>query len=225
VVFGQRSQLYWDLPMKDTFLLHKRMYDIPDQVFKRNVGQFTEILQMGSFADQPIRQLSLGQKMRTNIALSLLHDPAIVYLDEPTIGLDIVAKKAIREFILEINKEKGTTFILTTHDMDDIEEVCKRLIMINYGRVFYDGPLEVFKNEYGNAYLIVVQLGSSTAIEHPCMAVETQDSFTCKVSCNKKDISVAEAVSYLTSRYDVRDIRIQERDVETILRELYTRMP
>jgi ABC-2 type transport system ATP-binding protein len=225
VVFGQRSQLYWDLPMKDTFLLHQRMYEIPEAVFKRNVGLFTEVLRMEGFADQPIRQLSLGQKMRANIALSLLHDPAIVYLDEPTIGLDIVAKKAIREFIRAINREKGTTFIITTHDMDDIEEMCDRLIMINYGRVFYNGALRDFKNEYGNRYRIVVQLGNSAVIEHPRMGVESEDSFTYKVSCNKKEISVAEAVSYLTSRYDVRDIRIQESDVEIILRELYERMP
>jgi ABC-2 type transport system ATP-binding protein len=225
VVFGQRSQLYWDLAMKDTFLLHKKMYEIDDTVFKHNTGQFIEILQMENFVDQPVRQLSLGQKMRANIALSLLHNPNIVYLDEPTIGLDIVAKNRIREFILEVNRQGHTTFMLTTHDMDDIERVCGRLIMINNGRVFYDGALSDFKNEFGDAFRIVVQLANGVKIDHPSKAAEAQDEYTYTISCNKKQISVAGAVSYLTSNYDVRDIRIQESDVESILRDLYERSP
>lgn len=221
VVFGQRSQLYWDLPMTDSFLLHKKMYEIDDAIYKQNVGKFIEILQMGNFIGQPIRQLSLGQKMRANIALSLLHEPAIVYLDEPTIGLDIIAKNRIREFILEINREKHTTFILTTHDMDDIEQVCGRLILINHGKVFYDGTLQDFKNELGDSFWIVVQLNNKTIIEHPRMMVEAQNEFTFKISCNKKDIAVAEAVSWIIGHYDVRDIRIQESDLESILCDLY----
>ena len=223
VVFGQRSQLYWDLPMKDTFLLHKKMYEIEDGKFKRNVKLFIDIMQMDKFVDQPIRQLSLGQKMRANIALSLLHDPKIVYLDEPTIGLDIVAKNRIRECIREINRQSRTTFILTTHDMDDIEQVCNRLIMINYGRVFYNGALSDFRNEFGDSYRIVVRLGSASVVEHPCMAVEVHDEFIYTISCNKTLIPIAEAVSWLTAHYDVRDISIQESDVESILRDLYER--
>jgi ABC-2 type transport system ATP-binding protein len=223
VVFGQRSQLYWDLPMRDTFMLHKKMYEIEDDLFRQNTGKFIEILQMEKFVDQPIRQLSLGQKMRANIALSLLHNPRIVYLDEPTIGLDIVAKNRIREFIREINREKHTTFILTTHDMDDIEQVCGRLVMINQGKKFYDGALAEFKAEFGDVFRIGVQLGNGTKIEHPQMVVVEQNEFTYWVSCNKKQISVAESISYLTKHYDVRDIRIQESDVESILRDLYER--
>jgi ABC-2 type transport system ATP-binding protein len=223
VVFGQRSQLYWDLPMRDTFLLHKKMYEIDDTVFKHNTARFIEILQMETFVDQPVRQLSLGQKMRANIALSLLHNPKIVYLDEPTIGLDIVAKNRIREFILEINRQKRTTFMLTTHDMDDIERVCGRLIMINNGKVFYDGALSDFKNEFGDAFRIIVHLANSVKIDHPLMTAEAQNEYTYTISCNKKQISVAGAVSYLTSNYEVRDIRIEESDVESILRDLYER--
>jgi ABC-2 type transport system ATP-binding protein len=223
VVFGQRSQLYWDLPMKDTFLLHKKMYEIEDSTFKRNVKLFIDIMQMEKFVDQPIRQLSLGQKMRANIALSLLHNPRIVYLDEPTIGLDIVAKNRIRECIREINRQSRTTFILTTHDMDDIEQVCNRLIMINYGRVFYNGALSDFRNEFGDSYRIVVRLGSASVVEHPCMAVEVSDEFIYTISCKKTLIPVAEAVSWLTAHHDVREISIQESDVESILRDLYER--
>lgn len=223
VVFGQRSQLYWDLPMKDTFLLHKKMYEIEDGTFKRNVKLFIDIMQMEKFVDQPIRQLSLGQKMRANIALSLLHDPKIVYLDEPTIGLDIVAKNRIRECIREINRQSRTTFILTTHDMDDIEQVCNRLIMINYGRICYNGALSDFRNEFGDSYRIVVRLGSASTVEHPRMAVEVHDEFIYTISCKKTLIPVAEAVSWLTAHYDVREISIQESDVESILRDLYER--
>ncbi|MDR2537667.1 MAG: ATP-binding cassette domain-containing protein [Treponema sp.] len=223
VVFGQRSQLYWDLPMKDTFLLHKKMYEIEDGKFKRNVKLFIDIMQMEKFVDQPIRQLSLGQKMRANIALSLLHEPKIVYLDEPTIGLDIVAKNRIRECIREINRQSHTTFILTSHDMDDIEQVCNRLIMINHGVICYNGALSDFTNEFGDSYRIVARLGSASVVEHACMTVEVHDEFVYTISCKKTLVPVAEAVSWLTSHYDVREISIQESDVESILRDLYER--
>ena len=131
VVFGQRSQLYWDLPVSDTFDLYESLYDIPHETFRKNCDLFTELLDMGGFLDQPVRQLSLGQKMKANIAVALLHDPAVLYLDEPTIGLDVVSKKVLRQAIKAINREKGTTVMLTTHDMDYIEAVCNRLIMIN----------------------------------------------------------------------------------------------
>ena len=221
VVFGQRSQLYWDLPMRDSFLLHQKMYEIEENVYKSNVAMFTEILQMESFIDQPTRQLSLGQRMRANIALSLLHNPKIVYLDEPTIGLDIVVKKRIREFIVNINKEKNTTFILTTHDMDDIELVCKRLIMIDKGTLHYDGLLENFKNNFGSTYKITVTLNNSEVISHPLMTVKQIDEFTFDITCDKKSISVGDTVSFISSNHSVKDIKIQEGDLESILTDMY----
>jgi len=149
VVFGQRSQLFWDLPMEETFLLLRRMYRIPPDRFKRNVDFMIELLEMDSFYRTPVRQLSLGQKMRANLAASLLHDPAVLYLDEPTIGLDIVAKAKIRGFLRELNREKRTTVLLTTHDMDDIDEVCQRLMLIDKGVLIHDGTLSAFKHTYG----------------------------------------------------------------------------
>lgn len=144
VVFGQRSQLNWELPMEDTFELYRKMYRIPDNVFKRNVKCFTEILGMGEFLRKPVRSLSLGQKMRAELAASLLHDPEVLFLDEPTVGLDVVAKDRIRKFLRELNREKQTTILLTSHDMTDIDEICSRVILIDRGKKMLDESLEDF---------------------------------------------------------------------------------
>lgn len=221
VVFGQRSQLYWDLPMRDSFQLHQKMYNIDKDTFRRNTALFIDILQMESFVNQPVRQLSLGQKMRANIAISLLHSPKIVYLDEPTIGLDILAKARIRDFILEINKTMRTTFILTTHDMDDIEQVCGRLIMINHGKVMYDGSLKNFKDEFGDQYVLSVVVDNTVELNHPGIVVQKGAGDTINLVCNKQLISVADAVSLVTTRCHVRDIKIIESDVESILKDMY----
>ncbi|MDR2044212.1 MAG: ATP-binding cassette domain-containing protein [Clostridium sp.] len=155
-VFGQRSRLNWDLPMTDTFELYRRMYNIDSVHYTRNVLYYTQLLEMGEFQNRPVRQLSLGEKMRANLALAFLHNPKVVYLDEPTIGLDVVAKARIREFIREINEGEKTTVILTTHDMADIEKICDRLIFLYNGEVFYDGRLTEFKEAYGYVYKISV---------------------------------------------------------------------
>lgn len=221
VVFGQRSQLYWDLPMTDTFRLHQRMYEIPEEIYKRNVELFTEVLQMGSFLRQSVRQLSLGQKMRANIAIALLHDPQIVFLDEPTIGLDIVAKSRIREFVREINRSKGTTFLLTTHDMDDIEQICSRLMLINHGRLGYDGSLSEFQARYGDPYQLCVTMQPGKIPQHPRLQlVDAQEGrFTFRGS--KAELPIGEAVSYLSTHYGVRDLRIEESSLESILKAMY----
>ena len=221
VVFGQRSQLYWDLPIRDSFLLHQKMYDIDKETFERNTKLFIDVLQMETFLNQPVRQLSLGQKMRANIAISLLHSPKIIYLDEPTIGLEIVAKARIRDFILEINRKQKTTFILTTHDMDDIETVCGRLIMINYGRVMYDGSLSDFKEKHGDQYMLSIVVDTFVVIDHPGIHVQEGVGGNVNLLCNRRLISVAEAVSLVTQLYHVRDIKIIESDVESILKEMY----
>ncbi|MDR2044437.1 MAG: ATP-binding cassette domain-containing protein [Clostridium sp.] len=222
VVFGQRSQLYWDLPVEDSFDLHEKMYEIPPQVFRKNVSLFTEVLDMGSFLCQPVRQLSLGQKMRANIAISLLHDPKIVFLDEPTIGLDIVAKAAIRNFILEVNRTKGTTFLITTHDMSDIEQVCRKLILIDKGRLQYEGELKSFREKFGRKYTVSVTLREpASGFGHPLLEVLGQKENTISFSGDKTKLSIAEAVNYLTHTFEIEDISIQDSDVESILREVY----
>ena len=141
VVFGQRTTLWWDLPLRDSFELLRRLYRIPPDRFRANLARYTEALDLGPFLDRPVRQLSLGQRMRGDITAALLHDPGVVYLDEPTIGLDVVSKHAVREFLSELNRRTGTTIMLTTHDVDDIERLCSRVVVIDHGRIGYDGPL------------------------------------------------------------------------------------
>src|SRR5437588_10860014 len=141
VVFGQRSQLWWDLPLIDSLNLLRHLYRIPEQHYSANLAQLRSMLALDEFIDTPVRQLSLGQRMRGDLAAALLHDPELLYLDEPTIGLDVVAKARIREFLLTLNTERGTTILLTTHDMDDVEMLCPRIVIIDHGRKLYDGSV------------------------------------------------------------------------------------
>lgn len=142
VVFGQRTTLWWDLPLIDSYRLMHRMYRIPDARYRENLDRCVELLELGGLLDTPVRQLSLGQRMRGDIAAALLHDPEVLYLDEPTIGLDVVSKVKVRGFLRELNEERGTTVLLTTHDLTDIEQLCKRVMVIDHGRLMYDGQLD-----------------------------------------------------------------------------------
>lgn len=180
---------------------------------------------MKQFLHQPIRQLSLGQKMRANIAVALLHDPSTLYLDEPTIGLDVIAKSRIRSFIRELNKEKNTTVILTTHDMDDIEQICDRLIMIDMGQIIYDGTLDSFKSSYSGEMMITVVFSDQDEKIlddrfHLLRKKGPEYTFLVK----KDDISVGEAVSLITRKYNIADIRITEPEIEEIVKDIYTKV-
>ena len=158
VVFGQKSQLHWDLPLIESFELMKYIYKIPQDVYEENLHKFTRLLDMEDFINQPVRQLSLGQRMRGDIVAALLHSPEIVFFDEPTIGLDVVAKEKIREFVKYMNETEQTTIIFTTHDMQDIEKVCERLIIIDAGNKIYDGSIEEIKSKYANTKTIEILL-------------------------------------------------------------------
>ena len=158
VVFGQKSQLNWDLPLIESFELMRYIYRIPKKKYEENLEKFTKLLDMESFINQPVRQLSLGQRMRGDIVASLLHSPEIVFFDEPTIGLDVVAKEKIREFIKYMNKTEQTTIIFTTHDMQDVEKVCERLIIIDLGKKIFDGSIDEIKQKYANSKSIEIQL-------------------------------------------------------------------
>lgn len=223
VVFGQRSQLYWDLPMRDTFRLYQKMYKIDDSRFRRNVDFYIELLEMHEFLDRPVRQLSLGQKMRADLAVSLLHDPKIVYLDEPTIGLDVIAKSRIRTFIREVNKEKRTTVILTTHDMDDIEQICDRIVLINKGSIIYDGSLTRFKHQFSPGYLLSVQFADDQPIliDDDRLTVIREEGPSKQIVFRQEQISVGEAVSFLTRQYPVVDLQLKEPNIEDIIKEIY----
>lgn len=224
VVFGQRSQLYWDLPMSDTFELYHKMYKIKDSVYKSNVEFYVDLLDMKEFFHRPIRLLSLGQKMRANIAISLLHNPDVLYLDEPTIGLDVVAKSKIRSFIKEINKKRNLTVMLTTHDMRDIEQICDRIIMIDQGKKLYDGTLTDFINEYSFGEVIDVEFADAEVnFENPHVKL-LQDEGVKKSYIFKKDaISNVEVIEAVLKSGKVKDLKLQEPDIEEIVKEYYLR--
>lgn len=222
VVFGQRSQLYWDLPVSDTFDLYESLYDIPHETFRKNCDLFTELLDMGGFLDQPVRQLSLGQKMKANIAVALLHDPAVLYLDEPTIGLDVVSKKVLRQAIKAINQEKGTTVMLTTHDMDDIEAICKRLIMINEGVKLFDGTLESFRNQYECEIVIRLEFegNAPTWQDMEGLSFSKRDENALEVKLLDRS-AVKASITRLLDAYEPQNIFVREPDIEDIVEIAY----
>ncbi len=223
VVFGQRSQLYWDLPVADTFELHQKLYNIKEDRYKANRKYFTDILEMHDFIGQPVRQLSLGQKMKANLALSMLHDPDILYLDEPTIGLDVMSKKTLRTCIADINRDKQTTIILTTHDMDDIEAVCGRLILINKGRKLFDGGLTDFEEQYKNGYVVKMQFEGKLPVweaEKDYKLLEQSDNNL--IISVDRCLTTKEALTYLINRYNPDNIYIEKEKIEDIIQRIFT---
>lgn len=222
VVFGQRSQLYWDLAMEDTFDLYKKMYKIEERRYKQNVDFYVELLEMQEFLTRPVRQLSLGQKMRANLAVALLHDPDVVYLDEPTIGLDVIAKTRIRAFIKEVNKEKNITLMLTTHDMDDIEQICNRIIMIDQGRIIYDGSLSSFKSRHTIGHFITVDLESDLFhLDDARLTLYKDEGVRKTILFKKEEIPVTQVIQKLTERNRVTDIQIKDSSIEDIVKGIY----
>lgn len=222
VVFGQRSQLYWDLPMMDTFELYKKMYRISHEQYKKNTSFLTELLEMEDFLQKPVRLLSLGQKMRANLAVALLHDPEILYLDEPTIGLDIVAKSKMRTFLKELNREKKTTVLLTTHDMDDIEQICQRVILIDKGSKIYDGSLEHFKTTYSGGYMLVIEFSTENIeLQEPRITIIKDEGMRKTMLIDPRKISIAESISYLTRNFDINDLQLREPDIENAIYRIY----
>ncbi|GAC1539304.1 MAG: ATP-binding cassette domain-containing protein [Vulcanimicrobiaceae bacterium] len=222
VVFGQRSQLYWDLPLVESFELLRAIYGIPRERYNKNVADFTDILEMGDFLATPVRQLSLGQRMRGDFAAAMLHDPRIVYLDEPTIGLDVLAKEAIRLFVARVNAERGTTFILTTHDLADVERLCRRIVLIDEGRVIYDGRVEGIKEQYGTHRTLVVSLSEpETHVAVDGADLESLAGNVVRLRFDRKAISADQLIRRVTERYRVEDVSIEEPELESIIRRIY----
>jgi ABC-2 type transport system ATP-binding protein len=222
VVFGQRSQLYWDLPLIESFELLRVIYAVPPRTYKRNLDQFTKLLQMDDFLRTPVRQLSLGQRMRGDFAAAMLHDPRIVFLDEPTIGLDVVAKESIREFIAQINTSRETTVILTTHDLADVERLCRRIVLIDHGRIIFDGDIERIKNEYGRYRTLVLRFERPTSAPHLDGAeLESMDGQTARFRFDRTreraDLLIREA----SEQYSLEDVTLEEPDLESIIRRIY----
>jgi ABC-2 type transport system ATP-binding protein len=221
VVFGQRTTLWWDLPLRDSFELLQKIYRVEPARHRRNLEEYVDLLDLGDLLDTPVRQLSLGQRMRGDITAALLHDPEILYLDEPTIGLDVVSKGRLREFLRTLNAERGTTLMLTTHDLQDIEALCDRVIVIDHGTAVFDGTLVDLHRRGESRRTLVVDLVD----EAPPIRVAGAE--THKVEGPRQWLSfpagssAAPIVSAVAAAYDVADLSIQEPDIEDVIREIY----
>ena len=225
-VFGQKTQLWWDLPVIESFRLIKKMYKIPDGEYRKNLKKFSEILELDDLLEKQVKNLSLGQKMRCEIAATFLHNPKIVYLDEPTIGLDVLVKERIRAFIKEINKEKNTTVILTTHDLKDIEDVCDRIILLDKGQIIYDGEKEKFKETYGKQVIAQILVKNKTSlittetINDEFEVVEESDEQV-KIRFNHDKYTIMDIVNRISNYCEITDMHIEEQGLEEILKEIY----
>ena len=230
VLFGQRSHLLWDIPARDSFDLMRRMYAIPPDRYQANLKLFTALLDLGELLDRPVRQLSLGQRMRCELVATLLHDPQIVYLDEPTIGLDVVAKDRIREFIQHLNQQRGVTIMLTTHDIADIEKLCKRVLIIDKGELIYDGSLSAIKKQYGRRRrLIFTTIDGATpaGLEAELAAlgdgiqVAPGDEGKVVVTFDPHRVPVSDLTRTIVNHHVVTDLSVEEADLEGIIRQIY----
>jgi ABC-2 type transport system ATP-binding protein len=223
VVFGQRTTLWWDLPLKDSFDVLQKMYGVPLARHRENLAAFVDLLDLGDLLDVPVRSLSLGQRMRGDIAAALLHDPEIVYLDEPTIGLDIVSKAKLREFLARLNAERGTTIVLTTHDLDDIEALCSRVMVIDHGHKVYDGTLAGLRASQGAPRTLVVDLAASLD------PIAVDGAEVVKVDGPRQwlsfpaSASAAPLVAQVAARYPLVDLSVAEPSIEDVIARIYSR--
>lgn len=231
VVFGQRTQLWWDLPLRETYGVLKEIYEVPDDSYKKRMAFLNEVLELDDFISSPVRTLSLGQRMRADIAASLLHSPKVLFLDEPTIGLDVVVKDNIRKAIEHINHHEKTTVILTTHDLADIEQLSKRIVMIDKGSKVFDGTISYLKSKYGQIREMYFETGSKNAVEvlgyakhfnlgDDDLSVETEGNAV-KVRFNSSAVPVSDMLSYTLGKINISDISVKDADIEEIIRKLY----
>lgn len=235
VVFGQRTQLWWDLPLSESFTILKEIYDVSDKDYEERMEFLNRVLELQDFFDKPVRTLSLGQRMRADLGAALLHNPKVLYLDEPTIGLDLVVKDNIREAIKEINEKYQTTVILTTHDIGDIEELCSRIIIIDEGKKIYDGSLAKLKDVYGTKRKVSMEirqpekvkaldLGKVLGMESADYEVEyEEENSNYSVTFDKHKVQVPQILSAIMEVTEVKDIQIQETELAEIVKEIYSR--
>lgn len=233
VVFGQRTQLWWDLPLSESFTILKEIYDVCDEDYAERMEFLNRVLELQEFFDRPVRTLSLGQRMRADLGAALLHNPRVLYLDEPTIGLDLVVKENIREAIKEINAKYKTTVILTTHDIGDIEELCSRIIIIDQGKKIYDGSLQKLKDLYGAKRTVSMEVRNynqkKLANLWETLGVKEEDYETeydkeqriLSVVFDKNKIHVPEILTAVMSQMEVKDVQIEETQLEDIVKQIY----
>ena len=224
VVFGQKSQISWDLSPLDSYEVIRHIYRIPPKKYKENLERYTELLDMGSFLHQPVRQLSLGQRMRADIAAALLHSPKIVFFDEPTIGIDVVGKEKIRKFIKTLNQTDNITMIFTTHDMQDIEKTCERLIIIDGGKKLYDGSLENVRKGYVSSRMIEAEFESlpiSLDLPHTVVSDVENNALKKLISFSTDEVSVNQLMTALMNTRNIKDLSIREPEIDAIIRDIY----
>ena len=220
-MFGQRIQLWWDLPLRDSFELLRHIYRVPANRHRANLARFREVLELDPFLDTPVRQLSLGQRIRGELTAAMLHAPELLFLDEPTIGLDVVAKQRVRDFLVEINREDGVTVMLTTHDLGDIERLCNRLLVIDHGSLIWDGGIPELKERYGGERTLVIDL------EEPAPPLVVEGAVVDRVDGPRQWLRFKGSASEITSRVAeaarLVDLQVQEPDIEEIVRRIYMR--
>ena len=228
VVFGQRTQLWWDLPVVESFELLQRVYRVPEPLFRRNRDRMVELLGLGPLLDTPVRQLSLGQRMRADLAAALLHGPKLLFLDEPTIGLDAAAKLAMRDFVRTLNRAEGVTVVLTTHDMDDIEALCERILVIGQGRILIDGDIDDLRRRVGNERVLIVDFeepGSLPALEHELEGAGLREMRVtgkrARIGFDAGAIAPAALIAQVTSRFEVHDLFLEHPPIEHTVADLY----
>ena len=223
VVFGQRTQLWWDLPVSESFDLLRVIFRVSTSDFDRQMAKLDEALGLSPLLEMPVRKLSLGQRMRCDIAASLIHNPPVLFLDEPTIGLDVLAKQSVRNFLSEINRTEGTTIILTTHDMNDIEQLCKRLIILEEGKIIFDGETEFLKQKFVHEKIIEVEFHEDDCVMQGIPGVTVVREQGCKkwLRVDKNSSGIGEVIGAIASQYKIKDISVKEPSVESIIRNIY----
>jgi ABC-2 type transport system ATP-binding protein len=222
VVYGQRSQLWWDLPLVDSFEILGAMYKVPAQRYRQNLDFLVDLLQMESFLNQSVRRLSLGQRMKGDIVAALLHEPPILYLDEPTIGLDIVAKNRILQFLQQLNREKGTTILLTTHNLSDVERICPRIMIIDQGKVVLDDSRSEILNHFGRMKQLVVEFENEVEpVDLPAGRVVKEEDNKLFIEFDREQISAFDLILSLKEHKGIADISIKEENIETIVTKIY----
>ena len=223
VVFGQRTQLWWDLPVRESFDLLRVIFRVSRSDFDRQMVKLEEALGLRPLLEMPVRKLSLGQRMRCDIAASLIHNPPVLFLDEPTIGLDVLAKQSVRNFLSEINRTEGTTIILTTHDMNDIEQLCKRLIILEEGKIIFDGETEFLKQKFVHEKVIEVEFYEDDCVMQRIPGVTVVREQGCKkwLTFDSDSSGIGEVIGTIASHYKIKDISVKEPSVESIIRNIY----
>lgn len=228
VVFGQRTQLWWDIAVVESFRLLKNIYEVSDADYEARMKQFDDVLELKRYLHTPVRKLSLGERMRCDVAAALIHNPPLLFLDEPTIGLDIVAKEHIRAFLKQVNRQFGTTMLLTTHDLADIEELCKRLMVIDRGKLLFDGPLDELRRRLWRDTSVKFefkdrdQASKLMALAVPGVIAERCNELTCRLTFPRDSMSSADIIRRVLNYVDVLDIVIEAQSIEDVVKQIYT---